>query len=472
MENQILNCLMANLMGPGKQCLPQNGSTGPSEGQNEFFALFSEKMMNGIFCTMLPPSMNDVSDDTGAADKKEPATTECRGALTDGSQISLLISALAAALEKPALAPSLEEADIPAITEFLTNILDILSGGDEIELKGRAENAAHGANLEKDAGQKGLENAAANSLVGTLAVFLTALNNMARQETEAGSRRDPGSIPGTPDVKNIPQPRAENVPDAVKTATPDANTVPSSQGDAPEDAPRAPAFVVHVTRSANENKIVDISMKELQKNPVFSVPAGSGDEKVENQPARSDVNIGEKVDIGRIIIRVAEKDEPDMKNNTDDSPANENSLNLQGNSQRNSEQQKTEIHTAGKSNFGAAMIDKIERIAEQYSGKNLGMDMTVKLKINDNETILVGLRDEGTSVTVEVKTANENTMNFIHSQKDELMKNLADKHIMTTIHVDIEQDTRGRQQRDKNKENGQDGTEEDQDFGTFFEAMA
>ena len=98
--------------------------------------------------------------------------------------------------------------------------------------------------------------------------------------------------------------------------------------------------------------------------------------------------------------------------------------------------------------------------------------MTVKLKIDDNETILVGLRGEGSRVTVEVKTANENTMNFIQSQKDDLVKNLENKHIMTTIHVDIDQDARGRQQHDRRRENGQDGPEEHEDFGTFFEAMA
>lgn len=463
---------MANLIGTGNRCLPPNGSTGSLEGQNEFLALLSEKMMNGIFGAGLPQSVNDAPAYTGGALRKETAAIECRDALTDGPQISLIITTLAAAVEKPALSPPSEDADVQAITEFLKNILKVLSGGDEIELKGRAQNAGHGASLEKDTGQKGLENAAANSFVGALALFLAALNTMARQETGSGPLPDPANTSEGPDVKKFPQPRPKNTPDAVRTPGPDGSTAAASQGDAREDSPRATAFLAHVTLSADEKKLVGISMKELQETPGLSVPVGRGDEKIENPPGRSDVNIDERTVRDRIIVRVSEKEEPDTKNNTDESPATENSFSLQGNAQRNNEQHKSEIHTAGKSAFGAMMIDKIEKITEQYSGKNLGMDMTVKLKINDNETILVGLRDEGSSVTVEVKTANENTMNFIHSQKDDVMKNLQDKHIMTTIHVAIDQDTQGRQQRDKNRHTDQESTEEDQDFGTFFEAMA
>ncbi len=308
------------------------------------------------------------------------------------------------------------------------------------------------------------------SFMGSLAVFLAAFNKMARQDTDAGSLPDTGNPAGLRQVERIVPARPENEPDAARAAMADVGPIPAAKGEPREELSETPAFLVQVTKSAKENKIVDISMNDQRLR--FSPPVESTDERTENIPDHWDENIEDRPDTDRMIIRVAEKEEPDLKGDAGDRQANENNINMHGHSQPNNEQNKTEIHKAGKNDFGAMMVEKIEKITEQYSGKNLGMDMTVKLKIDDNETILVGLRGEGSRVTVEVKTANENTMNFIQSQKDDLVKNLENKHIMTTIHVDIDQDARERQQHDRRQENGQDSPEEHEDFGTFFEAMA
>ena len=473
MENPILNCLMANFLGAGNQTLSQGGTNVPVEGRNIFLALFSQKMTNGIFGTAFPETVGNVSEDAAPVEGKQTAGLSRE---VDCSGVSLLVSALTAALEQPAESQSSEK-DVPAVIGFLNNVLDILSDGDEIEVQSAAENSAgkgtENTAIKEDAGQRGLDNAAANALVGSLAVLLAALNKMARQNTdEVQARPVTASIPDSGQVKGDSQLRRDNVPDAPKAIVPDPGATPASPGGVKEEATEDKAFIVQVTRSMKDNKIVDVSVNDLQKRSAFSWPVMPEEKRAENLPGSPDAAAEEKTEVDRIIIRVADKEDPDVKNDTGEGPANDNSLILQGNARQMGGEHKSEPHAVAKHDFSAMMIDKIEKITEHYAGKNPGMDMTVKLKISDNETILVGLRDEGTSVTVEVKTANENTLNFIQSQKNDLVKNLEDKHIMTTIHVDIDQDAQRQHEQGKRRGDGRDDAQETQDFGNFFEALA
>lgn len=471
METSIINCLMANFVGTGKQLLPQNDANVAAQGQNGFFTVFSEKM-SGIFGTVLPESFDAASLTAGSTGEKG-TSAESLETSSDRSEISLFVSSLVAAIEQPAMQSLPEDADLSAITGFLKNILEVLSAGDEVEFTAADENAADTGSSDKDAVSKDAGDKTACSFVGSLAVFLAALNKVARQDAGQASGPD---VKGMPDVRQNERkaqpPEQKNVPYAEKAAMPDA-TIPAAAAETSEELSETPAVLVEVTKSAKENKVVDISINDLQRKAGISAAVESKEQRTENLPEHGDAQSKDITGTDRIIIQVAEKEEPDLNYDADDRPGNnENNVSIHGNSQASNENNKPEVHHAAKNDFGAMMVEKIEKITEQYSGKNLGMDMTVKLKIGDNETILVGLRDEGTSVTVEVKTANENTMNFIQSQKDDLMKNLEDKHIMTTIHVDIDQDAEGRQQHGRRREDDQDGAEESQDFGTFFEAMA
>ena len=78
----------------------------------------------------------------------------------------------------------------------------------------------------------------------------------------------------------------------------------------------------------------------------------------------------------------------------------------------------------------------------------------------------------GSSITVEVRGASESTMNFLQSQKDDIARTLEGKNIQTTIHVDIDQDAEERRQQKQHRDAGQNETAEQQDFGSFFEALA
>ena len=447
----------------------------PGEGRGMFLNLFSQKMMDGISGEVLPAPVGDVSRKTGRCEGKG-AQDQSLEASPDSARISALVSALAASLVEPAVSGPAEK-DVQAIAGFLGNILDLLSGGDEIELKqtagSTADITAAGAAPKEGSRQKDLENGAADSFAGSLAVFLAALNRMARQDTEEpGYRSVDSGIPGTGRMTDVVGPERPHAARAAKAVAPDPAVISAAQDETKGKAAEAPALLVEVTRSVKDNKIADISIKDVQKKPAFAVPVAPGEKKVEDLPDRPDGTGTGKAEGDRIIIRVLDKDDTDLRNDTGDRPANENSLGLQGNSHRNSGEHKPEVHAAAKSDFSTVMMDRIEKLTEHYAVKGPGMDMTVKLKIDDNETIVVGLRDDGASVTVEVRTANENTFNFIQSQKNDLMKNLEEKYIMTTIHVDIDQDAQGRRDQGKRRENGRDGLEETQDFNNVFEAVA
>ena len=124
-----------------------------------------------------------------------------------------------------------------------------------------------------------------------------------------------------------------------------------------------------------------------------------------------------------------------------------------------------------KNAFGAMMADRIEKITEQFAVKSASMDMVVRLKIDDKETLLVGLRDQGQRIAVDVKTTNETMGNFLQAQKDIIIKQLENKQIYTNIYVDINNE---QQQKKEQKGNGnkKDNGPENQDFVGFIEAMA
>jgi hypothetical protein len=124
-----------------------------------------------------------------------------------------------------------------------------------------------------------------------------------------------------------------------------------------------------------------------------------------------------------------------------------------------------------KAPFISIMTDRIEKIVEQYAGKSVSMDMVVRLKIDEKETILVGLKEQGQRVAVEVKTTNAGMGTFLQSQKEEITRQLEGKNIYANIYVDVQNENREkRDQRDHQKKRS-DGQEKE-DFVGFLEVMA
>jgi hypothetical protein len=121
---------------------------------------------------------------------------------------------------------------------------------------------------------------------------------------------------------------------------------------------------------------------------------------------------------------------------------------------------------------GSIIADRVEQVVEQYAAKNSSLDMVVRLKIDEKETILVGLKDDGHKISVQIKTGNEGTMNLIQSQKDVITRHLEGKNIYTTILVDIN-DQRGFEKRDRhNRQDEKDQEKNEGDFSAFLDALA
>lgn len=461
MENQLLNCLLANLIGLGKQLLPQGQAGLTQEGQASFFDILSLKMggTDGASASAIPGFMADPGDGAGAAETDDTGHGPVAASL-DSEDLSILVSSLISAMDSTVVADKPADVKNAAdIEDFLRGILEVLSGGDEIELK-IPEATGTTAVLPGEEGTEDTEAESAKQFMGCLASVLLGLDRM----VNAGSSETETVAAATDD---LPAPEVEKPdPSAVKTVAQKAvaDTVVHEDQE-------APVFVVEVVKAAKKGD-QDLSPGKdtgVQAAAAGVAPAEDSGESKDNLlilAARRDAGPKDGVEPEKIVIRVRETEETEVD------PSGDNRIIPQNDSSgQRSQQVSSETKGVVRNDFGAAMVDKIERLAEQYAGKGMNMDMVVKLRIDDTETVLVGLREEGNSVTVEVKTANENTMNFIQSQKDDLIKNLENKNIFTTIHVDINQDQQGKQQQrnDHAKEDGD--PKEQQDFGAFFEAL-
>jgi hypothetical protein len=121
--------------------------------------------------------------------------------------------------------------------------------------------------------------------------------------------------------------------------------------------------------------------------------------------------------------------------------------------------------------FASIMTDRIEKLVEQYANKSASMDMVVRLKIDEKETLLVSFKEQGQRVNVEVKTTNEGVGNFLHSQKEEITRQLEGKHIYANIYVDVQnENSQKREQKEQKRANR--GKKAKDDFDAFIEAVA
>jgi hypothetical protein len=128
--------------------------------------------------------------------------------------------------------------------------------------------------------------------------------------------------------------------------------------------------------------------------------------------------------------------------------------------------------TFEKGSFTSFVTDRIEKIIEQFSGRNSQMDMVVRLKLDDTETLLVGLRHEGQKVIVDVKASNDGLVNLLQAHKDDIARNLQDKNIFTNIFVqpDGERNFERQNQRENKKEDSK--QEANASFVRILEATA
>ncbi|OPY67141.1 MAG: hypothetical protein A4E57_02443 [Syntrophorhabdaceae bacterium PtaU1.Bin034] len=84
----------------------------------------------------------------------------------------------------------------------------------------------------------------------------------------------------------------------------------------------------------------------------------------------------------------------------------------------------------------AAAIEKLEKIVEQYTGRTGHNEMTVRLNIGNEESLVLGLKDLGQSISVEVKASHQGIVTLLESEKAAIMRHLEGKDIHANILVD------------------------------------
>ncbi len=81
-------------------------------------------------------------------------------------------------------------------------------------------------------------------------------------------------------------------------------------------------------------------------------------------------------------------------------------------------------------------VEKFEKTLEQFSAKTGLNEMRVRLNIGNDESVILGLKDLGQSISVEVKASHQAVVGLLESQKETITKNLEAKDIHTNIFID------------------------------------
>jgi hypothetical protein len=119
-------------------------------------------------------------------------------------------------------------------------------------------------------------------------------------------------------------------------------------------------------------------------------------------------------------------------------------------------------------------VERFEKIIDQVSGKSSSQNLTVKLDIGNDENVVLGLRDLGRTVTVEVKASHQGLISLLQSQKDAIIRHLDSKDVRTNIFIDP--NASGTPERRDGRESKRRVLKairhSDKVFGTFLETFA
>jgi len=119
-------------------------------------------------------------------------------------------------------------------------------------------------------------------------------------------------------------------------------------------------------------------------------------------------------------------------------------------------------------------VDRFERIADQLASRPTGHDLTVRLSIGDEESVLLGLKDLGETVTVEVRASHHGIVSLLQTQKDAIMKHLEGKDIRTSIFIDPNASgtSERRERREARRQPFRSTRQTSNGFGEVFEVFA
>ncbi len=102
--------------------------------------------------------------------------------------------------------------------------------------------------------------------------------------------------------------------------------------------------------------------------------------------------------------------------------------------------------------FGSIVADRLAAVAEQVGTRERPLDITLRLKTEGGESLMVGLKDQAGKIVVQVRSADENMVGFLESQKETIVRNLEAKQVSSSISVSpIDEDVSKRQGREQQK---------------------
>jgi len=140
-----------------------------------------------------------------------------------------------------------------------------------------------------------------------------------------------------------------------------------------------------------------------------------------------------------------------------DLPSEQGANNLAGQSasvQATIQYQESPIDTAGATSFGSIVADRLATVAEQVSAREKPSDITLRLRMESGESLMVGLKEQAGKIVVQVKSADQGMVGFLESQKETIVRNLEAKQVSSTISVSpIEEDLTKRQAREQQSRN-------------------
>ncbi len=84
----------------------------------------------------------------------------------------------------------------------------------------------------------------------------------------------------------------------------------------------------------------------------------------------------------------------------------------------------------------AGTIERFDRIMEQVGTGTSSHEMTVRLTVGNDESLVLGLKDLGQTVTVEIRGSNQGMINLLQAQRDVIISHLEGKDISANIVID------------------------------------
>ncbi len=120
-------------------------------------------------------------------------------------------------------------------------------------------------------------------------------------------------------------------------------------------------------------------------------------------------------------------------------------------------------------------IERFDKVIEQLAGRSGSHDLTVRLTLDNNESLVLGLKDLGQSITVDVRSSDQGMIGLLQSQKDTIMQHLDSQDVRAQIVIDPNAygtpDQKGKQQEARQR-SFTPRRQPSATFGAFLETFA